>query len=528
MPEATRSNTLIQATKFLPLVAMRSVTSHDGMGVYASSDTLFKGAVFGRDSLEVCEDLLATHRLLVRRSLLTLASLQGEETNTVNEEEPGKIMHEYRRKIVDGKPIRGRQLEIFNTLSQKWGGNSRDMVYYGSSDATPHFIRTLGAYCTQYPGHGERLLEEKVTLRSGNQTTLRTVTERATSWLIGHIERSESGFIEYQRKNTQGIENQVWKDSAEFYVHENGKFANHERPISSIEVQGLAYDALCEAARLFKSNREQYLQMAEDLRNRVFDLLWQPERNYFALGTDIDEAGKLRIIATKTANPAALLDSKIFDSLPDEEREKYVSAIVRNILSKDFLTDAGIRSRALSERHLVPFKDYHGSFVSWPKETYDIAKGLSRQGFPVPAKELENRLLNVCVRNLAYPEFIYVDEDGRVLPTRPNTHEHAHVLVIDGVNTPEVIQAWTVSAIVSILSQRAKAQIERANVVKHATRQAKRLSPGNASKKPERKSWQIELEKEVLQSVPHVRRLISPAALKARYPRYDFRIHRSS
>jgi glycogen debranching enzyme len=79
-----------------PTQALRSVTSKNGLGVYASSDRLFRGAVFGRDSLEVAEDLLYIKPKLVEKILLTLASLQGETQNKDNEEEPGKIIHEYR------------------------------------------------------------------------------------------------------------------------------------------------------------------------------------------------------------------------------------------------------------------------------------------------------------------------------------------------------------------------------------------------------------------------------------------------
>jgi hypothetical protein len=63
-----------------PVLALRTVTSKNGLGVYASSDRLFRGAVFGRDSLEVAEDLMYLRPKLVERILLTLGSLQGETT----------------------------------------------------------------------------------------------------------------------------------------------------------------------------------------------------------------------------------------------------------------------------------------------------------------------------------------------------------------------------------------------------------------------------------------------------------------
>ena len=70
-----KTPSLLRAT---PNQALKTVTSKSGLGVYASSDNLFKGAVFGRDSLEVAEDLIAIRPKLVESILLTLAALQGE------------------------------------------------------------------------------------------------------------------------------------------------------------------------------------------------------------------------------------------------------------------------------------------------------------------------------------------------------------------------------------------------------------------------------------------------------------------
>src|SRR3954453_8689047 len=104
---------LIRST---PYQALKSVTSKNGLGVYASSDTLFKGAVFGRDSLEVAEDLIAVRGKLVESIILTLAALQGETNNKDNEEEVGKIIHEYRTSKVDGKHADAITADILKKL----------------------------------------------------------------------------------------------------------------------------------------------------------------------------------------------------------------------------------------------------------------------------------------------------------------------------------------------------------------------------------------------------------------------------
>jgi glycogen debranching enzyme len=423
----------------LPDLALASVLSRDHTAVYASSDTLFRGAIFGRDSLEVVEDIMDFRPKLARRILNTIGSLQGLDTNSNNEEEPGKIIHEYRTTLVNDRPIGGAQLKIFHELSEKWGGSSTEMRYYGSIDATPHFLRALDSYCSRY---GEEILDDEVTQHDGEVRTMREVANRASEWLVAKLAESKSLMLEYQRSNPHGIENQVWKDSAEFYVHEDGQWANHDKPIASIEVQGLVYDALIAAGRFDPTLAQEYKTTAHRLRDQTIDLLWQPERNYFALGTDYDADQELRVITTKTANPAALLDSGFFNQLPKATKQQYVRAITKAILSPDFLTDAGIRSRALSAASLVDHWDYHGSFVSWPKETYDIAKGFRRQGMPQLARQLENRLLNIVLKAQEYPEFVYVDEWGRVLSGGPTSKQHGEVIMVSGNNKPERMQAW--------------------------------------------------------------------------------------
>jgi len=479
-----------------PALALRKVTSRSGNGVYASSDTLFKGAIFGRDSIEVAEDLLLVKPRLTRRIILTLARLQGEISDDKSEEDPGKIIHEYRSAHVDGRKINDTSQHILKILCSLRSHDPETLAYYGSIDATPHFIRLVGAFTDRY---GDNILNKRVKLRSGHTLSLKLVVENALDWLLTQLATSRSGLLEYHRRNPNGIENQVWKDSLEFYVHADGKMVNLHAPIASIEVQALVYDALIVASELFPDKARELINRARDVRDTTIKLLWQEKRHYFALGTDYDEHGKLRPIATLTANPAALLDSRFFDELPLDMRKKYISGIVHTILSDEFLTDAGIRSRALRESKLINYWDYHGSFTTWPKETYDIAKGLRRQGCPTLARELENRLLNVVLKNKAYPEVVYVNSSGRVFTTSPNPHTHSNVVLVDGTHQPERIQAWTVSAIVAIVSHRLNSKLRRIQKARQET-------------------WQHELELRLLGQMPRVNRLFSPRALAARYP----------
>lgn len=480
--------------------ALALVMSQTGEGVYASADVLFKGAVFGRDSLKVGRDLLEVRPHLSREILVTLATFQGVKNDSVNEEESGKIMHEMRRE----KDLDETSSVIFNELtspaSKNWGKewdekeNCWRMVYFGSVDATPSYVQLLIEYCERY---GDDILDQQVVQRDGNETTVRETLKSAVGWIIQKLEESPSGLLGYKRVNPNGIENQVWKDSKEFYVHADGSYANHNASVASIEVQGLVYEALVGAGRYMADESVELARRAEELRDRTLELLWDAEIGYFSVGVDQDETGQLRRLETKAANVACLLDSRFFDTLPEEDRRLYVSSIVHTITGPDFLTDAGIRSRALSDAKLVPFWDYHGSHVTWPKETYDIIRGLRRQGFSSLALQVQNRMLNAVHKSDAFPEFIYVDDGGRVLTgTGPDG------LDIDSTNKPESVQAWTVSSVMAAMADQLYGPVE-----------------------PDvQQPWQKELEDGLLSSMQDMPFYRERSELDKRYPDYRYNL----
>src|ERR1700755_87810 len=62
-----------------------------GFGVYASIGPNYQYAVFGRDSVAIAEDLLATAPALAKEIIFVLARLQGIGFDLLSEEEQGKI-----------------------------------------------------------------------------------------------------------------------------------------------------------------------------------------------------------------------------------------------------------------------------------------------------------------------------------------------------------------------------------------------------------------------------------------------------
>src|SRR5205085_2154207 len=105
-------------------------------------------AHFGRDALEVAEDLLAYRPEIARAVIMRLAALQGTAASPDTEEEPGKIHHEHRALEIDGRVIGDGSRRIFRHLAEAWklAGTPEEldalteMTYYGTIDATPLYV----------------------------------------------------------------------------------------------------------------------------------------------------------------------------------------------------------------------------------------------------------------------------------------------------------------------------------------------------------------------------------------------------
>jgi glycogen debranching enzyme len=424
----------------------------NGGGLHGSGDRLFSYAIFGRDSVTAGEALLHLRPDLTRDIILTLARLQGTVDAPVgphsNEEELGKIHHEHRTLFVDGRRIPPASERLLREQAGKWGGNETSLTYYGSVDATPLFVRLVARYCAT---HGESILADRVTRRDGGQMTVRESVLAAVNWITAKMDASPLGMVEFQRRNPQGIPFQVWKDSNTSYIHRDGTLANSDAAIAAVEVQGYAYDALLGAAHFFDTRAVECRARAQALRERVIRDLWMPAESYFAMGLDRDGDGRTRWIESIASNGALLLDTALFDGLP--AADLYVAGLVRRICSPEFMTEVGIRCRSLSERGVVDFQDYHGDWTVWMKETFDVARGLERQGLPGLARQLGIRLLNAVNVAGAHVEFLYVSPDRRVMyDFRARDLRTAEPEVIIGTNQPEAPITWTVTAALALKS----------------------------------------------------------------------------
>ena len=421
-------------------------------GVFASVGPHFQYALFGRDSAETAEDILDTRPTVAHDIILTLACLQGTKVDYQSEEEPGKIHHEFRRKHLNGEPIPEESQHILYDLQHIWGGiGTEETIYYGSYDATPLFIRLVGQYVA---AHGEDILNKTIQARDGQARTVRESVELALDWLDAKIAAHPQSLLAYKRMNAIGILNQCWKDSATSHIHTDGSLPNYNEPVASIELQGLAYDALLTGVRLGLGDGDKqrsWRERAGNLQESTLANLWLSDRRYFAQGLDIDPTGKPRRLDTITSDAAALLDSNLLHDLPSSQAKSYIEGIAALVFSDNLLTDVGVRCRAVEHWDLVDYIDYHGPNAVWPKETFDIAKGLRRAGMADKAEELETRIRHGLIMASEFIEFFYVSRDGKIWYDRDDAlahfgrESHGHPIA-----TPEPGQAWTIAAALRI------------------------------------------------------------------------------
>ena len=399
-------------------------------------------ALFGRDALRVAIDLLPFYPLLARKTIVSLAELQGTTFDSKKEEEPGRIPHEIRK----ASDLIARQL----TKQFGW-----DWPYYGSVDTTPEFIRTIVAYCRDSK-EGTDFLFSHYTNKDGKDCLIADALGDALNWIVTRCDSNPEHLLEFKSAIPGGIENQAWKDSWDAYFHSDGSMANHKKGVASVEIQRVVYDALIDTAELYENTLNKPFQAinlrkrALALREVIFQEFWTDEKGgYFVLATDRDNAGKLRQLKIRTSNMGHLLHSRLLEG--DEPiLQHYRQAIVRQLFSPVLLAGNGIRTLASDETRYRPGAYHNGSIWLW--DAYFIVQGLHKHNYHLLANELSNRLLVVIDKTKLFPEFVRGD-NSKV----PQLNERV-VDVWDEVNQrtnrieqpPQQVQAWSVAAIIAL------------------------------------------------------------------------------
>ena len=296
-------------------------------------------APFGRDALITALQLLPFEPEIARGTLRYLARLQGTVDDAFTDQEPGKILHEYRR----GEMATCREIPF--------------IPYYGSVDATPLFVMLASAYL-------------KWTDDVDFAREMWPAVERALAWMWAMGEAQGRGFLSSARRSPVGLPNQGWKDSHDSVMYADGRLA--EPPIALAEVQGYQYAALLGAAAMAQAlGRDAEVPAlrarARRLQERFEADFWLPDEAFYALALDRDGA-PCRVISS---NPGHLLWTRIVS-------DSRAQIVARRLLQDDMFTGWGLRTLSSRERAYNPMSYHNGSV--WPHDTALAAVGMREYG----------------------------------------------------------------------------------------------------------------------------------------------------
>ncbi len=321
--------------------------------------------MFGRDSVVAAYQSLALNPQLAADTLRVLARYQGTEYNDWRDEEPGKILHEYRM----GEMTRCEEMPFG--------------PYYGSVDVTPLFLILLSE--TWNWTADEALVQE-----------LLPAAYKALGWIDRYGDLDGDGFVEYFRRSPKGLVNQGWKDSWDANIHRDGRIA--QPPIALCEVQGYVYDAKYRLASLLRSfgdvqTADRLKKDATELARRFEKTFWMPGRNYYAMALD-REKKPLEVIAS---NAGQLLFTRILN----KERAR---AVVSRLMADDMFSGWGWRTMSQEERVFNPLSYHRGSV--WPHDNSLIAHGMALLDFREQAMRCLTTLFQAALnfRDYRLPE----------------------------------------------------------------------------------------------------------------------------
>lgn len=381
---------------------LRKLKSPEGF-LYAS-DAHFK-ALFGRDSLITSWQMLGIDNSIAKKTLRILAKYQGKKLNLKKEEEPGKILHEYRKNKKDIlKTTLSKKTK--NAVFKYW-----DYPYYGSIDSTSLFIIILAFY---YKETKDKALLEQLFLN----------LENALSWITERMKKNKDGFVAYKMMNPHGLIHQGWKDAVADSLH-------IKPPISLVEAQGYTYKAFREAywfyKNLFKDNKKAsfYDQQSKEIKNKFNDKFWMPDKKFYGLAID----KKYKLIKSVTSNVGHCLFTDIIDSSREKE-------VVKRLFKKDMFTDYGIRTLSSLDKNFDE-NGYHWGAI-WPHDNWIIYQGLKSKGY-----KKEASLIKKAIKK-AYQEFHYMPECYAV--TRLNK--------IRSLKRADVIQAWSICTMINLIEKK--------------------------------------------------------------------------
>lgn len=401
----------IQNIYDLSYKTLLDLTSDDG--IYASSRNESFGCIFGRDSAITILKILRVHLKnpnlgmleVCRKTLRTLLSLQGEHINIESGEEPGKILHEYRKDNYDYLINRPKPWYVYPN------GELRN---YDSIDSTPLTIIAIHRYI-EVSSDNEFLKEVLPNVR------------RALEWILDYSDKNGDYMVDYEvppERISGGLVVQSWSDSRPSLLQPDGTFPDY--PIAPVEVQAICFWALKTWADYFDvldpafaDRLRIHAMKMKQVFNREF-IYKDGEYYYAAQALD----GNKKQIKTVTANPllclwATYIKGKDKECIVDN---KYIADIVGRGMAGDmFENDAGIRTMSsLSQTFNPEANSYHnGSF--WPMINGLIHEGFMNWGYLREARELYHASMEPITFFNCPIELFIKSNDGKFLEYKSAT-----------------------------------------------------------------------------------------------------------
>ncbi len=293
---------------------------------------------FGRDGLIACLEFLPWFPDVVRGALTFLSAHQGTKVEPFTDEEPGKMLHEFRT----GELANLREIPY--------------IPYYGSVDVTPLFLITLEKYI--------RWTNDVYLLRQ-----LWSNAVAAARWLTTFGDRDGDSFIEYHKASEKGLVNQGWKDAWDSISHSDGRLAAGS--IALCEVQGYAFAAYRAmsylAGRLgIRQEADYWEQRAVTLQKQFLRCFWWEEEQTFYLALD----GVKEPCAVVSSNAGHCLWTGI---VPDIYAQKVIARLMRD----DMYSGWGMRTLSTNAARYNPMSYHNGSV--WPHDTAIVGAGFAHQ-----------------------------------------------------------------------------------------------------------------------------------------------------
>jgi glycogen debranching enzyme len=341
-------------------------------------------ALFGRDSLITALQVLPARPDVARATLRALAARQGTADDPETDEEPGKILHEYR-------PVAEPR---FAELG--WPVRDGRLLYYGSADSTSWFLVVLAAL-------GDAALAAE----------LEDARWAAGGWLARALEAG-GGLVRYgPREAPGGLVQQGWRDAvAPVEDHPYGAGivradgSEPVAPLADADTQAVAHAALRALERLDPAGG--WDERAEALRAAV-SARFGPE--VMAI------EGDGRIVPGAGSQLGWLLWSGV---LRDE-------ALADRLVAPDVLTPYGLRTLSSEHPAFDPHAYHRGGI--WPFDNWLGWLGLRAVGRDDDAERVRAGVLRALDELGRAPE-LYAVVDGALEPVAVSNR----------------VQAWTVGA----------------------------------------------------------------------------------